>query len=284
MQLLIVIAVLFLGGCSMFRLTENTVDVSGTIDVIYTRQALSNLSKFIDQPNAIPSQVDLTAGTVQTSNSITPSVSGPLSNATTKNSTGLVQTVRAAVNLNVNASDAWQQNWNVAPVTDANTLRNLRLLYRYVIDPTFSDDEFIHDYLIARKASGQGFEDNPYYYLEPHCVVCREGRGKRINKRLKRGWLYWSGGPGGDRLPPQGEETVLLGHYGSYDLYMLKHDFQAGVLSDFILFLLPQTEPASQERERGGGGNRERSPRTPGRGGVPLIPQATPPGIQPQVQ
>jgi hypothetical protein len=60
----------FLSGCASTQLNYNTLDVARSVESIYTRQALANLSKYIDEPNAIPSQLDLLQGTVQTSNSI----------------------------------------------------------------------------------------------------------------------------------------------------------------------------------------------------------------------
>jgi hypothetical protein len=283
MRLLIaLILALSLSGCSLFRLTENTIDVSSTIGEIYTRQALSNLSKYIDEPNAIPSQTDLTAGTIQTQNAVTPSMSGPLSDSVTKNGLGVVtQTVKAAVNLNVNVNDGWQQNWNVAPVTEANELRNLRALYRYALGYT-DEEEFLNEYLISRKFSDGQLKTNMYYLLLPHCVICMRHRNDQpfVNPRLKRNWLYYSvNGTSREKSPPPGERTVFLGHYASHNLYMREEDFRNGVLADFVLFLLPQSEPSEPRGERDGRGGGDRGNRNRRRDGAKSM--EPPVGIQP---
>ena len=70
-----------LAGCAGTQLKYNTLDIASTVTAIHTNQVLENLSRFIDEPYALPSQVDITSGTIQTSNSITPTVTSPLSRA-----------------------------------------------------------------------------------------------------------------------------------------------------------------------------------------------------------
>ena len=69
---------LFCAACASAQLNYNTVEISSTIDSVYTREALDNLSKFIDDPFAIPSQIIMVGGTIQTVNTVNPSVTFPL--------------------------------------------------------------------------------------------------------------------------------------------------------------------------------------------------------------
>jgi hypothetical protein len=163
-------------SCASTQLNYNTLDIASTVDDLYTRQALNNLSRVIDEPFALPSQLDLLQGTIQTSVSVNPSVTYPLSKAVTDT---LTQTGASTTNTHtkllggagggVSASDIWQQNWNVVPLSDANTLRNLRALYRYVVYPNAS---LADEYTIARLEKNGKFIRDPYALAEPQCVIC----------------------------------------------------------------------------------------------------------------
>ena len=74
-------------GCASTQLNYNTVEVSSTIDNIYVRETLNNLSKFIDDPNAIPSQVMMVGVTIQTVNTINPSITFPITAQLAKTAT-----------------------------------------------------------------------------------------------------------------------------------------------------------------------------------------------------
>src|SRR5208282_826170 len=54
--------------------------------------------------------------------------------------------------------------------------------------------------------------------------------------------LVWTNDPL-QALPP-GEDFVDLGHYENHELYMKRADYNEGVLTKFVLFTLPNTEPA----------------------------------------
>ena len=140
-------------GCASTQLNYNTLDLASTVDSLVTRQVLDNLSKIIDNPLAIPAQVDLAAGSATTSNTITPSITDPYTKAVTATNT-LTSAVAATVtntttntttrasspqSTGLNVSDTWLQNWTIAPVTGSDDLRRLRALYRY----QFSADERI---------------------------------------------------------------------------------------------------------------------------------------------
>src|SRR5205085_12643576 len=140
-----------------------------------------------------------------------------------RNGTGITtQSVIAGSGFSVGASDSWQQNWNVAPVSDANTLRNLRALYRYVVYGT------LQGYHTPRVLAKGELVPNNYYRKMPHFVKC--GPDEHINEKLQPGWLYWTndiGVPGPERLPPPGAAMVTLGHFGNHTLFMRQDHFQA---------------------------------------------------------
>jgi hypothetical protein len=134
-----------LAGCASTQLNYNTLDLASTVDSLVTKQVLDNLSKIIDNPLAIPAQVDLAAGTATTANSVTPTFTDPISQAATITNS-VVSTVAATVtkartdtltsasgakSLGIGASDTWTQTWTIAPVTGPDDLRRLRALYRY---------------------------------------------------------------------------------------------------------------------------------------------------------
>jgi hypothetical protein len=247
-------AVLFLlTACASEQLNFNTLDIANSVGDVYTRQALLNLSKFIDNPHSVPSFIDLSAGTVQTSNSVTPSIGTPLSRSLTSGPTGaLTSGMVAGSTFTISATDNWQQNWNVGPVNDANILRNFQALYRNAIG--FPDANLGHEYRTPWTMKNGKPTPDAFASQYPQCVKCSDG----INPKLKRGWLYWDGADSWKRLP--NEELVDLGHFGSHELYMTKADYKAGVLSDFVLFMLPVAEPTDATKQGGPGGNHARTP------------------------
>jgi hypothetical protein len=267
-------------GCASGQLNYNTLDIANSVESLYTRQALDNLSKYIDGPNAIPSQMDVLQGTVQTSASVTPSFTFPLSqsitNTGTRTGAALTSTntgVLAGAAATLGGSDTWQQNWNIVPLSDANTLRNLRALYRYVVYPDVS--LLKSEYTVARMAEGKKFVDDPYAISEPQCVLCTPKH--KVNPRLRAGWLYWTPG----RPPPPDTSIVDLGIHGRHQLFMTAQDYFNGYLSDFVLFLMPVapltaagTPPKPGTVTPGG-----RAATTPGRG-----PYINRPPIQPGPQ
>lgn len=248
-------------GCASTQLNFNTLDVASTVQDVYYQQTLLNLSRTIDDPMAIPSQVDLAAGTIQTTGSVTPGATAPLSRTVTRGPTNAITGfTTAGAGASLSASDSWTQNWNISPITDADTLRNLRALYRYAVLAS----DIRAEYHPSHTAKGTL---DPYMILKPHCVLC--GTGLTPNGKLHGGgWLYWTNDPGFDSLvhpPPPG--SVDLGHYGHHELYMLRNQYEDGYLSDFILFLMPVIEPSGGTTS---GGGTARKPN------VNLIPQAIP--------
>jgi len=69
------------GGCASTQLNHNTLDLASTVGDLQTQQVLYNLSLIMDNPGAIPTHVDLTAGSSSTTNSITPTITTPFTSS-----------------------------------------------------------------------------------------------------------------------------------------------------------------------------------------------------------
>ena len=163
---------LVLAGCAHTQLNLNTLDVAGSIDTLYREQALTNLSRFIDDPNTIPSQVDISTGQVSTTDGLTGSGSFPIGNQVTKNGATLVaQTIVEQVrSLTLGLSGSWTQYWSIAPISDANTLRRLRAVYRYAI--CHNDQELRQNYDLSLIAGNGSFVIDASRLTGPRCVIC----------------------------------------------------------------------------------------------------------------
>lgn len=243
-------------GCASTQLNYNAVEVSSSLDSVYTRETLNNLSKFIDDPSAIPSQVMMSGGTIQTTNTVNPSISFPfgaqIARTTQAAPAGLtlssVNTL-SGVGGNVSATNTATQNYNITPINDANTLRNQQALYRHAVWGTPLDKYTYHVPMVFFQDK---FFPDPYDLQKPHCVLCADRQGVfsglqhpavHVNKALPPKWLYWESDPNLDKLLAQGE-PVDLGHYGNHELLMSRADYNSGVLTDFVVFTLPNVAPA----------------------------------------
>jgi hypothetical protein len=242
-----------LAGCASTQFGYNTLDIAASVSALYTRQALYNLSQYIDDPFALPSQTDIQQGTVQTTNSVTPSITFPFSGTVLNSVTGVDATITRAKSFStagaggsLNAVDSWQQNWSVLPLSDANTLRNLRALYRHVI----YDTDLRREYQVSRIARKDSFPIDPYYLLEPQCVLCTEKLTP--NPKLHSNWIYWTSDSltSTNRMPPDNVPIIGLGHFGSHELYMTQEDYYRGYLAHFVLFILPAAVPGATRRDR----------------------------------
>jgi hypothetical protein len=303
-----------LAGCASSQLNYNTLDISSSLDSLYTKQALTNLSRFIDEPYAIPAQLDISAGTIQTVNTIQPSLSFPLTSqvadgVTRATSVTLAHTATVAGSgAGLSATNTQQQNWNVTPLSDANTLRNLQALYRHVIyDAPFDDFEIKMNYQPSRVFVDNKFYLDPFQLLQPHCVVCANSPNVGLilatrsdimklhtNKMLPSHWLFWTSDPGtGIRENmPVDEPLINLGHFGNHELYMSEKAFANGYLTKFAFFILPNSEPIEVfvSAKAPGPNAAAAAPSTngrvapgPGRHGME-VPTILPLGIQPNGQ
>ena len=252
---IIIIPAFLFSGCASTQLNYDAVEVSATVDSVYTREALNNLGKFIDEPYAIPSQVLLAAGNVQTTNTIQPNVTFPFTSmvatatqfaaSVTKTATSTI----AGAGAGISGTNTAQQSYTTAPLSDSNTLRNQQALYRHAVFGA----PLIDNYLPPQIFFQDKFYDDPYYLQFPHCVVCAvkqreftfEQRPKvRENRMLPSKWLLWDGNPELVSLLSRGEDVIDLGRFGNHELYMRNRDRLEGVLTEFVLHTLSNTEPA----------------------------------------
>ena len=118
-----------LAGCVSTQLNENTLDLASTVAYLHRSQVIDNLGRFIDSGDAIPAQVALTGGIVQVNNEIKPNWIHPYSFL----KTGLNPMNSTAKKFELGFVDTWTENWNLAPVADAEDLKRLRALYRYAV-------------------------------------------------------------------------------------------------------------------------------------------------------
>jgi hypothetical protein len=242
-----------ISGCASTQLNYNTVEIATSTDGVYTKETLINLSKFIDDPYAIPTQATIAASQIQTVNSVTPSLTFPLTapvaDTTTRAATLQVASAHttAGAGAGLTANNGAQQNYTIAPLNDANTLRNLQALYRHAVYGA----PLLHSYHPPRIFFQDKFYDDPYSLQLPHCVICAVHQGEfssiqkpavYVNKALKGKWLYWEGDPRTAELIANGD-AHYFGHYGNHDLYMSQSDYETGVLSNFVIFTLPNSEP-----------------------------------------
>ncbi len=132
---------LFVSGCASSQLNYNTLDLASSVGDIQTQQVLYNLSLILDDPAAIPTHVDLSAGTASTSNSIGPNISSPIPETIAQVTAGGTGTgnvlqntfARTGVTASVSGQNLYSQSWNYTPVTDGDELRRLRALYKYAL-------------------------------------------------------------------------------------------------------------------------------------------------------
>jgi hypothetical protein len=122
-------------------LNHNTADLASSLSSLEKTQILYNLAQAIADPEFVPSQVTISIGTAQTSNSVTPSISiplGPSFSVINRASTGTRirndvsnVTTSAAPGLGIQVTDAWNQSWTMVPASSANQLRRLRTIYQF---------------------------------------------------------------------------------------------------------------------------------------------------------
>jgi hypothetical protein len=207
----LVVAGAFLSGCAGTQLEYNTLDVAFSLTDIQTRQVLENLGRTINSPYALPSQVDVQNGTIQTTNSVTPSLNAPISRSASRSAGGAISSLTTAgAGITVGASDGWTQSWQVTPVSDPATLTNIRELYHYII---YGPD----------------------------------GRGKLPPAALKLPpkHIFWSGAAADGSINPPPQDIAMrdLGSFGQHELFISIDDFNNGYLADLVLLVLPPAAP-----------------------------------------
>ena len=171
--ILISIAIM-LGGCQGSQLSITTIDVASTIEAIQSKQTINNLGRVAANIYTIPSQVLLNGGTVQIVNSVTPSITFPLSSMFSRTiaATSAEISTTAGSGASLGASVSWQENFNILPVVDPFSLRNLNILYNVVLQG-LGKKEAIKNYQVPRSYDrSDRLVPDPYYFLNPSCVLC----------------------------------------------------------------------------------------------------------------
>jgi hypothetical protein len=280
---LLLASLTILGACAARQLSLNTVNVAGTIETIERQQTMGNFGRFADNDYAVPSVAFLTAGTVQIMNSVTPSVTFPLSSMfasaiTTSATPSIANTTTSAGSAaTIGASIAWQDNFNILPLTDSFTLRNIAVLYRAVMNVkrfgiAYSDG--LPTYQVPRAYGRQDqLVPDPYYLSYSNCIFCLKrgasppqddqsllknlGKDIIVNDVVSYQWLYYKPlGSSNDSMRPEQvdmSELKWAGISNGYSFYIRKEvktdkTNASGdkikvsgdkMLSDFIILTLP---------------------------------------------
>jgi hypothetical protein len=163
MKLLILAATL--SGCASWQLNHNTMDLATSPSDLVTDQILSNLAKFRASAYAIPSQVSIPSGSATTTNSVTPTIGGPIGAAGTTTLANAAATPLFLANtrthlipngtFGVSAADQWSQNWTLTPLEDPDQLRRLRALYRFGAGQ-ITKAQFACEYPLVQKVPSSG--------------------------------------------------------------------------------------------------------------------------------
>jgi hypothetical protein len=285
--LLLGVIAFMLSNCTSTQLNNNTLELASTVDNLLARQVLLNLSRYVDDPTTIPTQVVVAAGTVSTTNTLSPSVSGvPLARAstitdtvasaaaTTITHTNAITTAAAAAT--AAATNTATQTWTVDPSTDVYELSRMRALYRFALCRNTShncDHILFSEYPLQTTADPTNkltVRDVNFLVL-PRCVICLKANidaatpdlpilsisqmpnatNSRINPILHRfriGWLGYDGLVSPLRDPNEMRE---MGHFGNHDLAIAKSDYST--FSDFTLFIAGTTAAGSSSAASSGG-------------------------------
>ena len=179
-------------GCASTQLNYNALDLAGTVDKLVINQIVENIAKFLDQPSAIPAQVAIPSGSVTTTTQAGFNWGLPITKAVTATDqfvrsaspsvTAIGSTVAATSMLTPNASDQWSQNWALSPLLDADQMRRLGALYRYVTHP--DEANLCRDYpLIATQGSATKMDGNQMTGMTTRCT---RRRYKQIPRKHTR--------------------------------------------------------------------------------------------------
>jgi hypothetical protein len=265
-----------LAGCASTQLNYNTLEIASTVASLQTKQVLSNISAFIDDPDTLPAQVAVNSGSITTTNSVTPSITESLtkSNAVL----GAVSATRTAVQSATQAgTNQSTQSWSVAPVSDGDNLARLRALYMFAVTGDANVLASYPKHIVFYARAPNTPTNSPY--LDPVLENSRHQvwNGHAPNRRLCRNWLYYSGNSwnGIERPVPADQVAIPLGSYGNHELFTTQSARVNKCLAEFVLFVLDAAgETASPSGATGTAGK-------PKSGAAPAIVPFTPDTIPP---
>ncbi len=205
------VACLFVVGCASLQLNHNISELASTSVDLITSQVLTNLVSFRENEFAIPSQVAIPSGSATTTNSITPTVGGPLgvSATTTLANTAAAPFFNATTHtrvkpngtFGVTAADQWSQNYSMTPLQDPGQLLRLRALYRFGAGQT-NKRQFLCEYPLVQRAQGSGAGTTVNVSFGPERASTAPAAKPPIKYILRyehgpincEGYEYWSAG------------------------------------------------------------------------------------------
>jgi hypothetical protein len=121
-----------LGGCAGPILNQNTEYLGSTIGALEERQVLKNLSRFVENPWAMPGHVELANGQIQETNQLGINLKYPYTHTAAPSGVTLASGSEFDVNP---AQTQDQESYSLLPVTDPDDLRRLRAIYHYAVCP-----------------------------------------------------------------------------------------------------------------------------------------------------
>jgi hypothetical protein len=132
-----------LNGCASVQLNNNTLDITSAYQQLLTEQVAFNIIKTFDDEYGIPSFGKVSSAGAQTTNNVNPSFTIPLGGQIQKMTQATVAasgvtnaasriSLFAAKSLNLQLSDQWNQSNTITLINDSDSLRRLRVLFRYV--------------------------------------------------------------------------------------------------------------------------------------------------------
>ena len=198
-----------------------------------------------------------------------PSVTFPLSNMFARLSSAApsTTTTTAGAGATLLGTVSWQQNFNITPITDQFTIRNIGVLYRAVAlcDPK-APGALLEPYVPSRANKNDiGYQvpriynradelvPDPYYLARPNCVLCLKERTMppthdteladttvRNEKVFGECWLFHRKITDSQdtRIPKIDEkQTEYLGRSGSNIFYIKRGRYDA--FAEFLILTLP---------------------------------------------
>lgn len=194
-----VVSLGILAGCTA-QVSNTALNMQESYKTLLMKQILYNLGE-ADRDGELffPSQIIVSAGTAQSANSITPTVSLPLPGVTTTGSAssttsattlGSTQQIAwGAPGISLGFSDSWQLNWGLTPRNDPDELSRLRALYRYATGniPFDCRDKALAEGWLKTHYVMQGGREtaNPAFTQQPNCVLCQDSVPLQVKPQSK---------------------------------------------------------------------------------------------------
>ncbi len=261
-----------LWGCTTQVRNTNTA-AADAVEPIYRDQVLSNLAKLLDAPNTLPSQIKLLSGTNQSSGTLSPTVTFPLTRmfASTVSSAPSHTTTTAGAGATLGGNLGYQMTYSTAPTTEIIDLLNLRAVYMAALCSTDQSGasppvgcngfDLRDQYTPPRVYDSKNRLVFDGYFLQPPlCILCLSStvisstpnmayvaidrKDLEVADTLKPNakWLYWTEAGKSSGLPPG---AVPIGESGGREFYATSY----AKFARFVLETLPL--PASPTRTSG---------------------------------